>query len=206
MYTALSAASRTLQSLLETEMENDSNLAAYFNSAAAGAMVVSMNTPQEMQAQDIEGISVWLYRVVRDEQRLNIPPQRISDTQIRRVPLPVRLHYLMTPIVNSSETVYGPELEQIILGKILQVLHDQPIQRGSALRAGFVGTDVELNARLEPLSLEEITRVWDALDRSYQLSVSYEVSVVEIETATQPRDVAPVEEVLTEYGVIRGGG
>ena len=39
---------------------------------------------------------------------------------------------------------------------------------------------MELKVRLEPLTLEEITRVWEALEGSYQLSVSYEVSVVNI--------------------------
>jgi hypothetical protein len=190
--------------VLERELRADVNLATYFNPGAAGAMVVSLNTPQEMQERSIEGVSLWLYRVMRDDHRLNSPPLRVSETQVRRTPLPVRLHYLITPIVNSTETVYGPELEQIFLGKALEVFYDYPNQRGSALRGDFTGTDVELHVRLEPLSLEEITRVWDALERSYQLSVSYEVTVVEIESALQPRIETPVREVFAEHGVIAG--
>jgi hypothetical protein len=205
MYTALNSTSRTLQSVLEREFRADANLAAYFNPGAAGAMVVSLNTPREMQERAIEGISVWLYRVMRDDQRLNSPAVRVSETQVRRTPLPVRLHYLITPIVNSTETVYGPELEQIFLGKVLEVFYDHPNQRGSALQGDFTGTSIEFYIRLESLKLEEITRVWDALERSYQLSVSYEVTVIEIESALRPRIETPVREVLVEHGVIVGG-
>jgi hypothetical protein len=58
--------------------------------------------------------------------------------------------------------------------------------------------------RLEPMSLEEITRVWDALEGSYQLSVSYEVSVVNITPELEPERVAPVEIAMPEYGLIVG--
>jgi hypothetical protein len=54
--------------------------------------------------------------------------------------------------------------------------------------------------RLEPLSLESITRVWEALDRPYQLCVSYEVTVVPIDSAHEPVVVVPVDVVVPEYG------
>ena len=52
------------------------------------------------------------------------------------------------------------------------------------------------------LELQEITRVWDALDLSYQLCISYEVSVIPIASARAARDERPVDSVITEYGVI----
>ncbi len=58
--------------------------------------------------------------------------------------------------------------------------------------------------RLETMSLDEITRVWDALEGSYQLSVSYEVSVVNIDSATEPVAANPVHVVLPRYGAIVG--
>ena len=56
--------------------------------------------------------------------------------------------------------------------------------------------------RLEALSLEEITRVWEALEGSYQLSVSYEVSLVDIASDLEPEHVSPVQVVLPEYGIV----
>ena len=198
MYTALRATSQTIVEYIRRSFESDSNLSDFFG---GGTMAVSLNTPQEMTNNNVEGLSVWLYRVMRDEHRLNIPPERINKNQVRRIPLPVRLYYLITPIV-TNENDSSPETEQIVLGKVLQIFHDHPKFRGTDLQSDFEGSAVELNIRLEPLSLEEITRVWDALDRSYQLSVSYEVSVVYIHSAKEPYEVSPVEVAIPEYGVI----
>jgi Pvc16 N-terminal domain len=165
-------------------------------------VVVSLNTPKEMIDKSLEGVSVWLYRVIQDEETLNAPPQRQGFGSIKRIPLPMRLHYLITPIVDKKDPIRGPEKEQFILGKILQIFHDCPKLRGADLKDDYSGTEVELNVRLESLNLEEITRIWEAVEGSYQLSVSYEVGVVNIESGIEPERVAPVTVVLPEQGVI----
>ena len=197
MYTALRATSQTVARFLERELQTDPILGTSFD---GGGMVVTLHTPQEMVDQPAEGVSIWLYRVNRDEERLNDPPIRISPTELLPPPLPVRLHYLMTPITNPTSG--SPETEQLILGKILQVFHTTPVLRGANLEAEFSGTEAELRLRLEPMSLEEITRVWEALEGSYQLSVSYEVTVVNIAPAVEPTRIAPVQVAMPEYGVI----
>ncbi|HET9297769.1 MAG TPA: DUF4255 domain-containing protein [Candidatus Binatia bacterium] len=196
MYTALRATSRTLAKFLETKFQADPLLSGFFG----GGMVVSLATPQEMNEKPAEGLSVWLYRIIRDEQRLNDPPVRISATELQPPPLPVRLHYLITPVTNQQTG--DPETEQLILGKVLQLFHSQSVLRGADLQAEFSGTETELRVRLEPQSLEEVTRVWEALEGSYQLSVSYEVSVVNILPELEPEQVSPVMISMPEYGLI----
>ena len=49
-----------------------------------------------------EGLSLWLYRVLRDDMRLNDPPERLAPTLFRAPPLPLRLHYLITPVTLTS--------------------------------------------------------------------------------------------------------
>lgn len=202
MYTALRATSLTLQAFLQQSLAQDATLGVLFNPARAGAMVVSLRTPQEMEGRQ-QGVSLWLYRVTRDDALLNRAPERVRVDRLRRTPLPVRLHYLVTPLTDRNSPS-GPETEQVILGKVLQTFHDYAILRGSSLQDDFRGTDVELNVRLEPMSLEEITRVWDALEGSYQLSVSYEVSVVTIRSERELEDISPVLVGLPEFQVVVG--
>jgi hypothetical protein len=197
MYMALRATSRTILQFLDHQFKADALLNSHFN---GGGMVVSLNTPQEMVGKPAEGLSVWLYRVIRDDQRLNDPHVRLSATELQPPPLPMRLHYLMTPVTNKLSG--DPETRQLMLGKVLQLFYSHPTLRGTDLQAEFIGTEVELKMRLEPMAIEEITRVWEALAESYQLSVSYEVSVVNIHSELAPEQVAPVKEVQPEYGLI----
>ena len=183
--TAIKATSLTLQKLLQDAINSE---------FPPKGPDVLLNTPKEMKAG--KGVSLWLYRVVRDEFLTNQPPERIRPNEQRRTPLPVRLHYLVTPLMDDD-----PETEQQVLGKVLQVLYDHPILRGVDLQGGLDPATVELRVFLETLSLEEITRVWNALnsDTGYQLCVSYEVQVVEIESALPPDSVIPVIELDTRY-------
>ena len=77
-------------------------LATFFS----GATTVSLATPQEMRDLNQQGLSVWLYRVARDENRLNDPPEVRTlpggGVEVLPTPLPVRLHYLMTPLASAS--------------------------------------------------------------------------------------------------------
>ena len=164
-------------------------------------MTVSLLTPQEVVEMNSEGVSLWLYRLQRDEQTLNHPPRRVATNQFEQPPLPLRLHYLVAPIVSHETRPQAPELEQHILGRVLQVFNDLGSLRGSTLMADLAGQPLEIFVRLEPLTLEEITRVWDALDLSYQLCVSYEVSVVPIASGRATRDQPAVDSVINEMGV-----
>jgi hypothetical protein len=198
MYTALQATSLTLSKYIEDRLKLDPTLSSFFT---LGNMVVSLRTPEEMVKKPEEGVSIWLYRVMRDEERLNDPPERIAPDQVRQPPLPLRLHYLVTPVTDKKQGA-SPETEQMILGKVLQAFHGHPTLRGVDLQGDFAGTTTKLNVRLEAMTLEEIAQVWQGLEGSYQLSVSYEVTVVNIYPELQPTLVSPVDTVMPDYAEI----
>jgi len=141
-----------------------------------------------------------------DEQTLNRPPRRISATLTRRQPLPVRAHYLMTPIITGNANLPAPEAEQLIIGRVLQTFHDEPLISGPDLAGSYQGSSVELAVRLETLGLDETSRIWEGLERSYQLSISYEVAIVVIGSALQPMDAPPVKVAMAEVAIGAPGG
>jgi len=202
MYTALLATSQTLQAFIQNRLENDLNLRTFFNSALGGTMIVSVRNSEEMSERNEQGLSMWLYRVTRDEDRLNDPPERLSPFLERQPPLPLRLHYLFTPVVDPT-TANNAEVEQSVLGKVLQSLYGHPLFKGADLAGDFIGTQTEIRARMEPMSLEDITRVWNALEQPYHLSISYEVTLVRIDSE-EFDPVSPVLIAEPKFAVIVG--
>ncbi len=166
-FSAIRWASRSLQGVLQ---------------AALPGVTIDLRTPKEMdQNQNAQGVSLWLYRVVRNPDLLNQPLPRPAPNQILRGVLPLDLYYLLTPLRRDVED------EQMLLGRAMQTLSDHPVLRGSDLVGSLAGSDVQLR-----VTLEEITRVWTALQEPYRLSVSYHVQAVIIESDLEPIQTAPV--------------
>jgi len=200
MSAALLAASQTLQSVLLARFQEDPVLRSFF--PPIGASVVSLASPDGMVHLQQTGVSVWLYRLARDEQRLNQPPRRLPPDLSRHVPLPLRLHYLVTPIMGGAGGDPAPETDQQVLGLILRTFHDRPLIAGTDLAGALAGTDGELAVRLESADIEEIARIWDTLDEPYRTSLCYEVGLVEVDSA-RPDETGPL--VLAAWDEIADG-
>jgi hypothetical protein len=191
-FTSIRAVSLTLRTLLEQFITNltDPQLAG---------VTIDLRSPREMREDQDTGISLWLYRVTRNPDTLNHrPPRRTPEEQLA-YPLPVDLYYLVTPIVAT------PEDEQALLGKVLQVFNDHAIIRGSDLRDTLEGGTEELRVNLEMLTLEEISRIWDALKEPYALSVCYLVQLVSIDSDLEPIRSRPViRQEKVHYQIVSG--
>ena len=195
MSTAINAACETLVDFLENELRSE---ISFFNN---GTMVVSLNNPQEMMVRDNqEGVSVWPYCILRDADRLNDPPIRLDINRQKKTPFPAVLKFLITAVGEDQP----PETEHHIIGTIIRALHDHPRFQGTDLRGSFQDTDIVLNVRFDPLTLEEMTRIWDALKPglSFQLCIAYEMSLVLVDSREEERTFAPVETINPEVGLI----
>jgi hypothetical protein len=160
--------------------------------------------PSSALVHDLQGtiptsppiLTIFLFDALEDSSARNrprvrgvAPPDKVT---IRKPPMALMLRYLLTPWSGARLT------DHRILGRAMQVLYDGAIISGSQLLGGLKGTDQALKATLMPLNLEERTRVWNAVQKPYRLSVAYEIRVVNLDTRIRD-ELHPVADRDLDY-------
>jgi hypothetical protein len=103
------------------------------------------------------------------------------------------LYYLVTPLVGT------PREQQIVLGKVMQVFYDRAILASADLVGSLAASGEEVRVILNPVTLEETTRIWQALEMSYRLSVCYAVRVAMVDSRREQFS-QPVVQRTSQYG------
>lgn len=169
-YLVIQSTSKMLEQVLRQAYAADADFAVDTSSQDA----ISFKNPTETAKNSSHKLSIWLYQVTENEFLKNQPPLRVngSDDQQRQPPLALNLYYLVTPFTGESMMDY------LLLGKTMQVFYENAI---IPLRSSGDEVSEELHLTLCRLSLEELTRIWEALKEPYRLSVCYQVRVNRIE-------------------------
>ncbi len=169
-YTILSAVTKALQSILLEGFLQQPPLAAMVPNDS----VIVFANPTETARNSSNRLSIWLYRVTENEFVKNQPPVRANGGHaLTMPPLALNLHFLITPFGDS------PEASLLLLGEVMQALYDNAIV---IIKDDNDGVFEELRIMMSRLTLEELTRVWEALIEPYRLSICYEVRVMHIDS------------------------
>ncbi len=189
--TIIADASETLRALVEDGVR-----------IAFPAATATLEPPNLAQPQANEiSVSVWLHMVERHPDLLNVPPRRVAVDRVERRPLPLRLHYLMTPLGADTLT------RQRVLGMAMQTMHDNAFVEPGDLEQPLINARIRsLSIHLNSQSLEDLTRVWHALTRPYELSACYLVDVLPLPSMREDRAGPPVVEKRLEYAAVPSGG
>ncbi len=182
-------------------------------SSVGGPIKVTAKSPDLIKLDDPQQppqLNLFLYRVSPNPGWRNAGlPSRDSDgRRITNPPLALDLHYLLT--------AYGREdlHAEILLGYGMHLLHERPFLDRAAIRkaleldpldptilpdafqeppaAGLADQFETLKVTLEPLDLENLSKLWSATQSHYRLSAGYQVSVVLIEATRPAGDPLPV--------------
>lgn len=138
-------------------------------------------------------MTIFLFEVIEDSTlrnrspRLsNAPPNLVSN----KPPIPLILRYLLTPWGGD------PLTDHRIMGRALQVLHDNAILSGPQLQGSLAGSSEAIKLKLALLSLEEQTRVWHSVQRPYRLSVTFDARVVNVDSNIRKARVPASSRIL----------
>jgi hypothetical protein len=184
-YNAISDVGKTLIKLLEDNIDDVSLI---------GENQITLSSPEEVEPN--KKLSLFLYQVTENAYLKNEERQSLNTKKLKYPPLTLSLFYLVTPHTQDTDSGH------IILGKVMQIFHDNSILKGSILQDSLVGD--ELRLILNPLSTEELNKIWMVISKTktYKLSVCYEVTPVRIDSMRE-REVTRVTERELEKYMIR---
>lgn len=190
-YKAIGAVSASLKALLEDRME--------------ASIDVTIAPPDVVLPGRTARINLYLYRITENAALKNQEiPGHGHPASYGHPPLSLNLHYLVTAYPGNEKTDDADRKAQEALGDAMRVLHDYAILTPDLLdkdpphkrlldpilRDAFERVKITL----EPMSLDDLSRIWTAMPQAnFRRSVSYEVSVVQIESRIPRRAVKPVE-------------
>jgi len=180
MSTTIGKVTESLKNLLVGEMVPATN--------------VSLISPGDTSGQN-KRINLFLYRVVENPHLSNRDwlPKPGTTNQLVYPPLALNLFYLMTPF-SPLDPQTGLADAHGLLGEAMRVFYENAIVPQTYLENGL--KEGEVKVTLLPLDLEQLSKIWTALNKDFRLSVAYEVSYVEVPAEQErplPKRVTQVE-------------
>ncbi|HYE29052.1 MAG TPA: DUF4255 domain-containing protein [Allosphingosinicella sp.] len=205
---AIASVTRLLKDLL-----NDAMVNADITGSVGGDVTVTALPPDraidQLSEQEPSQLNLYLHRITSNSSLSNsdLPTRDARYGLVHRPRLALDLHYLLTAYTNQE--LHG----EILLGYAMETLHETPVLpremiraalegnvNGSILPPAFKNTDpARLADQLEliritpePLSMDDMSKLWTALQTNYRTTVAYRVSVVLIEREMPKRTPLPV--------------
>lgn len=133
-------------------------------------------------------LTIFLYEIAEDPPSRNRPhvrPDPANPQVVRKPPMALLLRYLVTAWGGD------PETQHRLLGVALRTFYDEAIFAGTRLTGGLAAGADALHFTLTPLTLDQKSLIWYAIQKPYRLSLNYEVRVVNLD-ATADLPASPV--------------
>src|SRR5262249_17659024 len=174
-------------------------LQGVLSEALGGASVIVTVRPLDTARNNTTGdqINLFLYQVLPDAAWRNQDiPSRVHPGATAPPPLPLTLYYLITAFGADNDNDIK---SHALLGKAMSVFHDYPVIGADKIKKNIDSETANLEQQaeriritLQPLTFEEISKLWTTFQTHYRTSAAYQVSVVLIESMRATRAPLPV--------------
>jgi hypothetical protein len=182
------------------------------------AVLHDLHSPPAPPGEESGVLAVTLVEAREDASARNRPRVRTTDpdnsdrVKISKPAMAWQLRYLLTPWSRdllATGTGEERQLEHRMLGRVAQVLYDGAILSGADLQGegdqpdgnGLEGSNEALKVTLAPLTFEEQTRFWHAVQQKYRASLTYDIRVVNLDSTTS-QSSPRVSSGEIQYGLV----
>ena len=143
-------------------------------------------------SQDVDYIvGLYLYDIVEDIQVTTPRLVERGRAELSKPPRPYALYYMVFINGSSQMGLKAPDIQKII-GRVAQIVNDNNSVRPDELQSWLTTQEPPITLSQAKISLEEKVRVWQAINKPYQISLFYKAAPVYLssgEIITTPRVV-----------------
>jgi hypothetical protein len=142
-------------------------------------------SPGEIEANEAPRLCLFLYQVVENAHLRNQEMHRTDDDKSRYPGITLDLQYMLIPYSSSKipDRTERTEEDHKILGKAMQILHDNAILRDPRLKGGLAAKGLEIRVTINPISLDEMTKLWQAFQtKPFKAAVCYVVTPIVLDS------------------------
>lgn len=138
---------------------------------------VTLDSPAHLnESGDYKRINLYLYQILENPYSKNQTWLTINSGEKQYPPMALNLYYLLTPYASDAKSAHE------VLSHSIRIFYNNSIINGDRLAGSLRSVIEQLSLVICPMKLEELTRIWNALQTPYRLSVCYEVRIVMIES------------------------
>lgn len=182
----IAAVTATLQHLIEKGIEPE----------GAGIAVTTRPPDKARSGGGVPNqVNLFLYQTMPNGAWRNMDiPRQVRPGETGHPPLALNLSYLVTAYGENDDDVRGHRL----LGRAMSALDDFPVLGSEEINqillpeSGLREQVERVRITLQPLSLDEMSKLWTTFQTQYRISAAYQVSAVLIESTRPTRAPLPV--------------
>lgn len=163
---------------------------------------IVMASPGEIETNDDVRLSLFLYQVLENVHLKNREMQIKDPKTLVFPPIALDLYYMLTSYPSGVQDITERTKEEhSILGRVIQIINDNAILKGSVLKENLVMNGYDLHITLSPLSLDDMTKMWTTFPgKTFRSSICCLVTPVIIDTK---REITVQRVVSKEAGYNR---
>jgi hypothetical protein len=157
-------------------------------------------------SQDVDYIvGLYLYEIKEESQVARPPIVDRGKIQLLQPPKPYSLYYMVFINGSSQMGLKAPDIQKII-GRVAQIVNDNSSVRPQELQPWLDASEPPIVLSQAKMALEEKVRVWQAINKPYEISLFYKAAPVFLssEIVVEPPRVSEASFGINLMGKERG--